>query len=576
MTNSRHHHTRSTSSTSSPLSNSRPLSVVNSSNFHAASASASPSLDNQARSRHNSILNGNAPSSYSPASSIAIQPPITHSNQGDDQLTRTRTTSNGSSTAGSLIDDGNKSCKSSAPAIQPNGSKTKTRPSRSNRKDRKSSSGTKSSESTDGPDLDLNSNTTLASTSTTSRLSSHDPGFPLTPPSVILGLAGSQPPGLHSLPITNATATELSNDRPNLNLLTDISVSALTAPDKLDVIYSGVTDATEFMPLAPSVRKGSLASKTTLINRVASGTPLISSHPSVNTSHRRNSSLSSTGSSAGLPNVTTPLSALSLSSGSFVKNNALIEYDYLTDPRSPLSVIADKVDQLPPNQQEPVKRTLTLISSYLHTPLSRPDGHTAPPRELDGVTPTQTAFVSATGSGSASTEFNSIFTPTPTQSSQSERSPLVRTRLPLDHAWTLFFSDTSTSNKPQSRSHHHHHHTTSLLKAAEYQSGMSQVFSCIDNVESLCVSLVSFKTAMAANVKRGVMAHPGFLHIGARRTVEESLVVPGNGLGLVAMKIGQNLHFFRVGVNPVWEDPWNAKVRAERLVFCPDTRRDIG
>lgn len=32
-------------------------------------------------------------------------------------------------------------------------------------------------------------------------------------------------------------------------------------------------------------------------------------------------------------------------------------------------------------------------------------------------------------------------------------------------------------------------------------------------------------------------------------------------MGLSTFRAGQNLHFFRAGVSPTWEDPWNEKVR---------------
>ncbi|KAG0147652.1 hypothetical protein CROQUDRAFT_42537, partial [Cronartium quercuum f. sp. fusiforme G11] len=82
---------------------------------------------------------------------------------------------------------------------------------------------------------------------------------------------------------------------------------------------------------------------------------------------------------------------------------------------------------------------------------------------------------------------------------------------------------------------------SSSLKAAEYQSGMSEVFSNLNDVESLCNALIGFKKTLA------------------NRMLRSGLETPGNGLGLIGMKPQQNLHFFKVGVNPVWEDPWNVK-----------------
>lgn len=113
--------------------------------------------------------------------------------------------------------------------------------------------------------------------------------------------------------------------------------------------------------------------------------------------------------------------------------------------------------------------------------------------------------------------------------------------LPLHDAWRLFFSDTSptsSTSAPKTPSSSRSTH----LKAAEYQSGMSVVFNEIKTVESLCESLVGLKR-----------------FIGSRCRGFEWLEGPGKGVGLVALKAQQNLHFFRCGVGPVWEDPWNAK-----------------
>ncbi|EGG04146.1 uncharacterized protein MELLADRAFT_75229 [Melampsora larici-populina 98AG31] len=82
------------------------------------------------------------------------------------------------------------------------------------------------------------------------------------------------------------------------------------------------------------------------------------------------------------------------------------------------------------------------------------------------------------------------------------------------------------------------------LKASEYQSGMSVVFDRIESVENLCESLMGFKKFMGIRLKGiGLMG----------------LEKPGCGIGLVGFRAQQNLHFFRVGVGPVWEDPWNSK-----------------
>ncbi|KAH9816408.1 translation initiation factor eIF 4e-like domain-containing protein [Melampsora americana] len=115
--------------------------------------------------------------------------------------------------------------------------------------------------------------------------------------------------------------------------------------------------------------------------------------------------------------------------------------------------------------------------------------------------------------------------------------------LPLRDSWRLFFSDTSptsttsSGNKTPSSSNR-----SSYLKASEYQSGMSIVFKEINTVESLCESLVGLKR-----------------FIGSKCRGYEWLEGPGKGIGLVAFKAQQNLHFFKTGVSPVWEDPWNNK-----------------
>ncbi|KAH9443045.1 hypothetical protein Pst134EB_027399 [Puccinia striiformis f. sp. tritici] len=248
-----------------------------------------------------------------------------------------------------------------------------------------------------------------------------------------------------------------------------------------------------------------------------------------NQEHSRNSSIGSSISvSASESNPSTP-----------DPNNKLAK-PTSTATDSPLTTIANKLPYLTESQQEPIRRTLDLISNS--TPIE----------------------ISAT--------------------------PLL-----LAHSWTLFFSDTSVSKSTTTRGHHHHHHSrpgdhTSLLKAAEYQSGMSQVFTGIGDVESLCASLTGFKKTVADSIRKGNLIAPptptqtttinspnlrkNFVvneadHVSTTTStsnLEDNLVVPGNGLGLIAMKPGHNLHFFRVGVNPVWEDPWNSKGGSLKII----------
>jgi len=265
--------------------------------------------------------------------------------------------------------------------------------------------------------------------------------------------------------------------------------------------------------------------------------PFEASHdPALPLHHRRNSSMTSNASSIA------PRTASSTSLVQLASNVSTIDgLEPLAEKQdSPLTTIANKLPYLAESQQEPIRRTLELINLT--------SSHTAP--------------------------------------DTSQTAPDQPPTLLLAHSWTLFFSDTSVS-KSTTRGHHHSHSQrdhTSLLKAAEYQSGMSQVFTGIGDVESLCASLAGFKRTIAEGVRKGNLVGPppttphsaGLHSPGFRRSfasselpgtssdqtagpLEDSLVVPGNGLGLIAMKPGHNLHFFRVGVNPVWEDPWNAK-----------------
>lgn len=267
--------------------------------------------------------------------------------------------------------------------------------------------------------------------------------------------------------------------------------------------------------------------------------------------HSRNSSLASAGSSAAprpissgpLSHPPNPITNESLLSSS-IDHRHQQPQQASQSTISPLTTIANKLPHLALSQQEPIRRTLESINQA----------------SLPSAESTQAAL-------------------------QPQQPPTLR----LAHSWTLFFSDTSASKATTIRGGgHYHSHSqrdhTSLLKAAEYQSGMSQVFTGIADVESLCASLAGFKKSISDGIRQGNLSGPppgitspngtlrkvaptsliaGHQHPSTGNPdgspLEDALLVPGNGLGLIAMKPGQNLHFFRVGVNPVWEDPWNSK-----------------
>lgn len=192
---------------------------------------------------------------------------------------------------------------------------------------------------------------------------------------------------------------------------------------------------------------------------------------------------------------------------------------------SPLTTILNKLPSLTESQQVPIRRTLELIN------LSSLPNHEPP-------------------------------------------------ALLLAHSWNMFFSDTSNSKSNARPQHNSQRDHSAILKAAEYQSGMSLVFTGVADVESLCASLSAFKMTIAQGIRDGHLVPNSPLRNGSNQSslrrssgpkqpltiphldcapVEDTLVIPGNGLGLIAMKVGQNLHFFRSGVDPVWEDPWNTK-----------------
>ncbi|KAM0752736.1 translation initiation factor eIF4e [Meredithblackwellia eburnea MCA 4105] len=106
--------------------------------------------------------------------------------------------------------------------------------------------------------------------------------------------------------------------------------------------------------------------------------------------------------------------------------------------------------------------------------------------------------------------------------------------LPLSCSWTMFFSDTSRATK------------TTATTEAQYTDSQSRLFNC-STVPSLCGSLKAYKKLVAAKSKKGSQT--------------------GDSMGLLNFRAGQNLHFFREGITPTWEDPWNEK--GGRLTITP-------
>lgn len=96
----------------------------------------------------------------------------------------------------------------------------------------------------------------------------------------------------------------------------------------------------------------------------------------------------------------------------------------------------------------------------------------------------------------------------------------------------LHFSDTSGANKSS-------HGTTQ----DQYDDAVKKVFTA-GTVPSLVGQLKAYKKMVRP--KRFKASDP-------------------DSMGLT--RAGQNLHFFREGVSPTWEDPWNAKVSRPRCSF---------
>ncbi|GAA5979700.1 hypothetical protein JCM5350_003820 [Sporobolomyces pararoseus] len=105
--------------------------------------------------------------------------------------------------------------------------------------------------------------------------------------------------------------------------------------------------------------------------------------------------------------------------------------------------------------------------------------------------------------------------------------------LPLSQSWTLHFSDTSGASK----------HSSAAATKDAYTEGINPVFVAT-TVPGLCGQLKAFKKAVRH--KRAKPTDP-------------------DGLGL--NRPGMNLHFFRTGISPTWEDPYNEK--GGRLTISP-------
>ncbi|GAA5838811.1 hypothetical protein JCM3766R1_004216 [Sporobolomyces carnicolor] len=114
-----------------------------------------------------------------------------------------------------------------------------------------------------------------------------------------------------------------------------------------------------------------------------------------------------------------------------------------------------------------------------------------------------------------------------------ERISTYPKELPLSQSWTLHFSDTSGASK----------HSSAAATKDAYTEGINPVFVAT-TVPGLCGQLKAFKKAVRH--KRAKPTDP-------------------DGLGL--NRPGMNLHFFRTGISPTWEDPYNEK--GGRLTISP-------
>ncbi|GAA5877158.1 hypothetical protein JCM3774_003318 [Rhodotorula dairenensis] len=115
-----------------------------------------------------------------------------------------------------------------------------------------------------------------------------------------------------------------------------------------------------------------------------------------------------------------------------------------------------------------------------------------------------------------------------------ERVATYPAEMPLSTSWTLHFSDTSGTKSA----------SAAAVKDA-YTEGISPVFTAT-TVPALCGSLKAFKQA-AGKVSR------------------RSKAPEGESFGLT--RPGMNLHFFRTGITPTWEDAFNEK--GGRLTISP-------
>lgn len=97
----------------------------------------------------------------------------------------------------------------------------------------------------------------------------------------------------------------------------------------------------------------------------------------------------------------------------------------------------------------------------------------------------------------------------------------------------LHFSDTSGASK----------HSSAAATKDAYTEGINPVFVAT-TVPGLCGQLKAFKKAVRH--KRAKPTDP-------------------DGLGL--NRPGMNLHFFRTGISPTWEDPYNEKVSFPILIL---------
>ncbi|KAK4705937.1 translation initiation factor 4E, partial [Phenoliferia sp. Uapishka_3] len=105
--------------------------------------------------------------------------------------------------------------------------------------------------------------------------------------------------------------------------------------------------------------------------------------------------------------------------------------------------------------------------------------------------------------------------------------------LPLSASWTMYFSDTSRATK------------ASGATQEQYTEAQTPLFT-VDSVPGLCGNLKAYKRLVRS--KRARAGDP-------------------NTMGLATFRAGCNLYFFRAGVAPAWEDPWNEK--GGRITISP-------